>query len=330
MKTPPDPTAVSPAIAAAREVLAIEARAITDLIPRVDAGFEQAIRIILQCRGRVVVSGIGKSGHIARKIASTLASTGTPAFFVHPAEASHGDLGMVTRDDVFLALSNSGESAELLTLIPVLKRQGAKLLALTGNATSTLGREADVHLYAGAAQEACPLNLAPTASTTAALALGDAIAVALMRARGFTQDEFALSHPGGALGRRLLTLVRDVMRSGPDAPRISTTATLTDALLEMSRGRMGMTAVVDDTQVVKGIFTDGDLRRAIEKGQDLRKTAITGIMSPSPRAIGPDRLAAEAVEIMERGKVTQLLVVDDNNRLLGALNIHDLFRGKVV
>ncbi len=330
MNTPSAPTAVSPAIAAAREVLEIEARAITDLIPRVDAGFEQAIQIILQCRGRVVVSGIGKSGHIARKIASTLASTGTPAFFVHPAEASHGDLGMVTRDDVFLALSNSGESAELLTLIPVLKRQGAKLLALTGNAQSTLGREADVHLYAGAAQEACPLNLAPTASTTAALALGDAIAVALMRARGFTQDEFALSHPGGALGRRLLTLVRDVMRSGPDAPRISTTATLTDALLEMSRGRMGMTAVVDGSQTVKGVFTDGDLRRALEKGRDLRKTAIFDIMSPNPRTIGPERLAAEAVEIMERAKINQLLVVDDGHKLLGALNIHDLFRGKVV
>lgn len=330
MNTPSNDAAVSPAIAAAREVLAIEARAITDLIPQVDAGFEHAIQIILQCRGRVVVSGIGKSGHIARKIASTLASTGTPAFFVHPAEASHGDLGMVTREDVFLALSNSGESAELLTLIPVLKRQGAKLLALTGNAGSTLGREADVHLYAGAAQEACPLNLAPTASTTAALALGDAIAVALMRARGFTQDEFALSHPGGALGRRLLTLVRDVMRSGPDAPRISTTATLTDALLEMSRGRMGMTAVVDSFQTVKGIFTDGDLRRALEKGQDLRKTAIIDIMSPGPRTIGPERLAAEAVEIMERAKINQLLVVDDGNKLLGALNIHDLFRGKVV
>lgn len=334
MKTPSDGTAASPvtspAIAAAREVLEIEARAITDLIPRVDASFEQAIRIILQCKGRVVVSGIGKSGHIARKIASTFASTGTPAFFVHPAEASHGDLGMVTRDDVFLALSNSGESAELLTLIPVLKRQGAKLLALTGNAASTLGREADVHLYAGAAQEACPLNLAPTASTTAALALGDAIAVALMRARGFTQDEFALSHPGGALGRRLLTLVRDVMRSGPDAPRISTTATLTDALLEMSRGRMGMTAVVDRSQTVKGVFTDGDLRRALEKGQDLRKTAIIDIMSQGPRTIGPERLAAEAVEIMERAKINQLLVVDDDNKLLGALNIHDLFRGKVV
>ncbi len=330
MSKPSDAMATSPAIAAAQEVLAIEARAVTDLIPLIDAKFEQAIHIILQCRGRVVVSGIGKSGHIARKIASTFASTGTPAFFVHPAEASHGDLGMVTRDDVFLALSNSGESAELLTLIPVLKRQGAKLLALTGNADSTLGREADVHLYAGATQEACPLNLAPTASTTAALAMGDAIAVALMRARGFTQDEFALSHPGGALGRRLLTLVRDVMRSGPDAPRVSAKASLTDALLEMSRGRMGMTAVVDDDQTIKGIFTDGDLRRAIEKGRDLRKTAITGIMTANPRTIGPERLAAEAVEIMERGKVNQLLVVDDGNRLLGALNIHDLFRGKVV
>lgn len=330
MITSADGTTSSPAVAAAREVLAIEARAITDLIPHVGAGFEQAVGLILQCKGRVVVSGIGKSGHVARKIASTLASTGTPAFFVHPAEASHGDLGMVTRDDVFLALSNSGESAELLTIIPVLKRQGAKLVALTGNPQSTLGREADVHLYAGAAQEACPLNLAPTASTTAALALGDAIAVALMRARGFTQDEFARSHPGGSLGRRLLTLVRDVMRPDMEAPRISETATLTDALLEMSRGRMGMTAVVDDAGAVRGIFTDGDLRRAIEKGQDLRKTAIADIMSANPRTIGPDRLAAEAVEIMERAKVTQLLVVDAQNRLQGALNIHDLFRGKVV
>lgn len=317
-------------IETAREVLAIEARAVSDLIGHLDTRFEQAIRIILQCQGRVVVSGIGKSGHVARKIASTLASTGTPAFFVHPAEASHGDLGMVTRNDVFLALSNSGETTELLTIIPVLKRQGAKLVAMTGNPDSTLGREADVHLFAGAAQEACPLNLAPTASTTAALALGDAIAVALMRARGFTQDEFARSHPGGALGRKLLTLVRDVMRSGPDAPRVSDNSALTEALLEMSRGRMGMTAVVDGSQVVKGIFTDGDLRRAIEKGQDLRKTAIADIMTPNPRTIGPDRLAAEAVEIMERSKVTQLLVVDDGGKLLGALNIHDLFRGKVV
>ena len=330
MNEPSSGNKPTPAIAAARDVLEIEARAITELITRVDAQFEQAIHILLQCQGRVVVSGIGKSGHIARKVASTLASTGTPAFFVHPAEASHGDLGMVTRNDVFLALSNSGETAELLTLIPVLKRQGAKLVAMTGNPASTLGREADVHLYAGAAQEACPLNLAPTASTTAALALGDAIAVALMRARGFTQDEFARSHPGGSLGRKLLTLVRDVMRSGPDAPRIPVTATLTDALLEMSRGRMGMTAVVSDEQVVAGIFTDGDLRRAIGKGQDLRDIAVRDVMSANPRTIGPDHLAAEAVEIMERAKVTQLLVVDDARRLLGALNIHDLFRGKVV
>lgn len=330
MSSPAEGPAASAAISAAREVLAIEAQAVTDLIAHIDARFEQAIRILLQCRGRVVVSGIGKSGHIARKMAATLASTGTPAFFVHPAEASHGDLGMVTRDDVFVALSNSGETGELLVLIPVLKRQGAKLVALTGNPASTLGREADVHLYAGARQEACPLNLAPTASTTAALALGDAIAVALMRARGFTQDEFARSHPGGALGRKLLTLVRDVMRSGNEAPRIAETSSLTDALLEMSRGRMGMTAVVDPLQVVKGIFTDGDLRRAISKGLDLRKTLIKDAMSANPRTIGPDRLAAEAVEIMERGKVTQLLVVDDEGRLLGALNIHDLFRNKVV
>lgn len=330
MSSPAEGPVDGAAIAAAREVLAIEAQAVTDLVAHLDSRFEQAIRILLQCKGRVVVSGIGKSGHIARKIAATFASTGTPAFFVHPAEASHGDLGMITRDDVFVALSNSGETGELLILIPVLKRQGAKLLALTGNPDSTLGREADVHLYAGARQEACPLNLAPTASTTAALALGDAIAVALMRARGFTQDEFARSHPGGTLGRKLLTMVRDVMRSGADAPRIADTATLTDALLEMSRGRMGMTAVVDQAQVVRGIFTDGDLRRAISKGLDLRKTPIAEIMSANPRTIGPERLAAEAAEIMERGKVTQLLVVDDGGRLLGALNIHDLFRNKVV
>ena len=318
------------AIAAAREVLEIEARAITDLAAHIDHRFEQAIRILLQCQGRVVVSGIGKSGHVARKIAATLASTGTPAFFVHPAEASHGDLGMVTREDVFVALSNSGETAELLLIIPVLKRQGARLVALTGNPDSTLGRESDVHLFAGAQQAACPLNLAPTASTTAALALGDAIAVALMRARGFTQDEFARSHPGGALGRRLLTLVRDVMRSGDDVPRSGIGATVAEALLEMSRGRMGMTAVVDDSQAVLGIFTDGDLRRAIARGSDLRTTPIREVMSAHPRTIGPDRLAAEAAEIMERSKVHQLLVVDDSARLTGALNIHDLFRGKVV
>jgi arabinose-5-phosphate isomerase len=318
------------AIAMAREVLEIEAAAISGLIPTLDERFTHAVELILACSGRVVVSGIGKSGHIARKIASTLASTGTPAFFVHPAEASHGDLGMIAREDVFIALSNSGESAELLAIVPLIKRQGAKLVAMTGSPQSTLAREADVHLYAGAAKEACPLNLAPTASTTAALALGDALAVALMQARGFTRDEFARSHPGGALGRKLLTHVRDVMRSGMDAPRVPRTATLMQAVLEMSRGRMGMTAIVDDAGRVEGIFTDGDLRRNLEKGIDFSGTPIVDVMKRDPRVIGPDRLAAEAVEIMERNKVNQLLVTDREGRLLGALNMHDLFRAKVI
>ena len=317
-------------IAIARDVLEIEAKAIVDLISHLDDAFAEAVRIIIECRGRVVVSGMGKSGHIARKIASTLASTGTPAFFVHPAEASHGDLGMVTRDDVFLGLSNSGESSELLAIVPLLKRQGAKLVALTGNPQSSLAQEADVHLYASAEKEACPLNLAPTASTTAALALGDALAVALMHAKGFTRDEFALSHPGGALGRRLLTHVRDVMRTDERAPHVSHGATLMDAMLEMSRGRMGMTAILDEAERVIGIFTDGDLRRALERGVDLRSTCIRDVMAVEPRTIGPERLAAEAVEIMERNKVNQLLVVDGAKRLLGALNMHDLFRAKVI
>ena len=318
------------AIAAAREVLAIEARAINDLIARLDQRFAEAVELILAGRGRVIVSGIGKSGHIARKIASTLASTGTPAYFVHPAEASHGDLGMVTREDIFVALSNSGESAELLQIIPVLKRQGAKLIAFTGNSASTLAREADVNLYAGAEKEACPLNLAPTASTTAALALGDALAVALMRAKGFTRDEFALSHPGGSLGRRLLTYVKDVMRTGAAAPRISRNCSLMEAMLEVSRGSMGMTAILDEDERVVGIFTDGDLRRAIESGRDLGKTRAAEVIKGLPRTIGPDRLAAEAVDIMERNKVNQLLVVDEDHRLIGALNMHDLFRAKVI
>jgi arabinose-5-phosphate isomerase len=278
----------------------------------------------------VIVSGIGKSGHVARKIASTMASTGTPAYFVHPAEASHGDLGMVTSNDVFVALSNSGESAEILDLIPVLKRQGAKLVALTGNPQSTLAREADVHLYAGAAKEACPLNLAPTASTTAALALGDALAIALMEARGFSREDFALSHPGGSLGRRLLTHVRDVMRTGERVPQVPETATLSDAVLEMTRGSMGITAVVDAAGRVAGIFTDGDLRRTLQKGVDLHATRITDVMTRNPRTISPERLAAEAVQMMEHHKVNQMLVVDADRRLVGALNMHDLFRAKVI
>jgi arabinose-5-phosphate isomerase len=318
------------AIAIAKDVLQIEAKAISDLVERLDESFSDAVHVILERQGRVVVSGIGKSGHIARKIASTLASTGTPAFFVHPAEASHGDLGMVLREDVFIALSNSGESAELLDIVPLLKRQGAKLIAFTGDPESTLAREADVHLYAGAEKEACPLNLAPTASTTAALALGDALAVALMHAKGFTRDEFALSHPGGTLGRRLLTHVRDVMHTGREAPTIGPDATLMDALLEMSRCGMGMTAVLDETKRVIGIFTDGDLRRTLEKGTDVRTTPVRSVMGTSPRTIAQDRLAVEAVEIMERNKVNQLLVVDEEKRLIGALNMHDLFRAKVI
>ncbi len=318
------------ALALAREVLEIEAKAISDLIGKLDQGFARAVELILKCPGRVVVSGIGKSGHIARKIASTLASTGTPAFFVHPAEASHGDLGMVARDDVFIGLSHSGESDELLAIIPLLKRQGAKLVALTGNPKSTLAREADVHLYAGAEKEACPLNLAPTASTTAALALGDALAVAVMQERGFTRDEFAASHPGGTLGRRLLTHVRDVMRAGADAPRVAHDATAMQGLLEMSRGKMGMTAVLDGSGKVIGVFTDGDLRRHLEKGVDMRSAKITDVMTRGPRTIGPDKLAAEAVEVMERFKVNQMLVVDADQKLLGALNMHDLFRAKVI
>ena len=320
----------SAALAMAREVLEIEAKAVTDLIGKLDQQFERAVELILNCRGRVVVSGIGKSGHIARKIASTLASTGTPAFFVHPAEASHGDLGMVAREDVLIALSNSGETDELLAIVPLLKRQGAKLIALSGSPQSTLAREADVHLYAGAEKEACPLNLAPTASTTAALALGDALAVTLMQAKGFTRDAFAASHPGGTLGRKLLTHVRDVMRAGKDAPGIAHTATAMEGMIEMSRGRMGMTAVLDDRGRVVGIFTDGDLRRSLEKGVDLRSARIENIMTRGPRTIGPDKLAAEAVEIMERFKVNQLLVVDPDQKLLGALNMHDLFRAKVI
>ncbi len=314
----------------AREVLEIEAAAITGLIARLDQDFQRAVDLILACRGRVTVSGIGKSGHIARKIASTMSSTGTPAYFVHPAEASHGDLGMVTCDDVFIALSNSGESAELLAIVPLIKRQGAKLISFTGNPDSSLAREADAHLYAGAEKEACPLNLAPTASTTAALALGDALALALMQAKGFSRDEFARSHPGGSLGRKLLTHVRDVMRSGDEAPRIPDTAMLSDAILEMSRGRMGITAILDRDQCVLGIFTDGDLRRTLQKGVDLHATPIASVMTRGPRTISPDKLAAEAVQIMERYKVNQLLVVDGARRLIGALNMHDLFKAKVI
>jgi arabinose-5-phosphate isomerase len=314
----------------ARQVLRIEADAVLALVDRIDGGFMQALRLILNCHGRVIVSGMGKSGHVGRKIASTLASTGTPAFFVHPAEASHGDLGMITRDDVLIALSNSGESAELLAIVPSIKRQGAKLISMTGNAQSSLAIEADVHLDAAVAQEACPLNLAPTASTTAALALGDALAVALLDSRGFGPEDFARSHPGGSLGRRLLTHVRDVMRVGPAIPEVLAETSLPDAIREMSRGGIGMTAVLTPDRRVIGVVTDGDLRRAFAGDLDLRTLSIGDIMRREPRTIAPDRLAVEAVEMMEQHKINQLPVVDDRGILVGALNMHDLFKAKVI
>lgn len=319
----------SRAIELARQTLRIEADAVLGLIERLDDNFTRAVSLILGSRGRVIVSGIGKSGHVARKIAATLSSTGTPAYFVHPAEASHGDLGMITRDDVLLALSNSGESEELVFIVPIVKRQGAKLIAMTGKPESTLAGEADIHLDTAVAQEACPLNLAPTASTTAALAMGDALAVALLDARGFGPEDFARSHPGGALGRRLLTHVRDVMRS-EGLPTVAPSASMAETILAISRGGLGMAAIVDDAGRPLGIFTDGDLRRSFEKNLDLRNAVIGSLMHPDPQTIQPERLAVEAVEKMERFKINALLVVDDTGRLVGALNMHDLFKAKVI
>ena len=314
----------------ARQVLRIEGDAVLALIDRIDDSFLHALSLILNCRGRVIVSGMGKSGHIARKIASTLASTGTPAYFVHPAEASHGDLGMITCDDVLIAFSNSGESDELLNILPSIKRQGAKLIALTGNPQSSLARDADAHLNAGVAQEACPLNLAPTASTTAALALGDALAVALLDARGFGADDFARSHPGGSLGRQLLTRIRDVMRTADAVPTVFGDASVTAATREISRGGIGMTVVIDPDRTILGIFTDGDLRRAIVNNLDLQCLTVRDVMSVNPRRIDPDKLTAEAVEMMDKHKINQLPVADEKGRLIGALNMHDLFQAKAI
>ena len=323
-------TATPRALELAREVLNIEAAAVQALAARLDENFLHALNVILRCEGRVVVSGMGKSGHIARKIAATLSSTGTPAYFVHPAEASHGDLGMITSADVIIALSYSGESQELLAIAPAIKRQGAKLISMTGNPASSLAKLADVHLNAAVDKEACPMGLAPTASTTAALALGDALAVALLDAKGFGADDFARSHPGGSLGRRLLTHVRDIMRSGERLPMVSVNAMLGDAILEISKKGVGMTAIVDAEQRVLGIYTDGDLRRTLEKKLDFNATPIRGVMSANPRSIRPDRLAAEAVQIMEQYNISQLLVVDEHNKLVGALNMHDLLHAKVI
>ena len=320
----------SQALDLGRQVLRIEAEAILALAERLNGAFLDAVNLILAGRGRVIVSGIGKSGHIGRKIASTLASTGTPAFFVHPAEASHGDLGMITPDDVVIAISNSGESMEILNILPSIKRQGAKLIAVTGRPQSTLARDADIHLDAAVAQEACPLNLAPTASTTAVLALGDALAVALLDARGFGAEDFARSHPGGALGRRLLIRMRDVMRQGDDLPVITPAATVAEATREISRGGIGIAIVLDAQRHVAGVFTDGDLRRAIVGGRDLAALTVAEFMTRAPRTISADKLTAEAVEMMEKYRINQLPVVNADGELIGALNMHDLFRAKAL
>lgn len=322
------------ALELARDTLQIEADAILALKNRLSNGpedsFAQAVSLLLRCSGRVVVSGIGKSGHIARKIAATLASTGTPALFVHAAEALHGDLGMITENDALIAISNSGEAVEFLAIIPIIKRMGAKLIAITGNEASRLAQLADIHLNAKVDKEACPLNLAPTASTTVTLALGDALAVALLDARGFREEDFARSHPGGTLGRKLLTHVRDVMRSGDAIPAVKTTVSLPTALLEITEKGMAMTAVVDDAYRVIGIFTDGDLRRVIESRQDFSKLSMADVMHANPRTIGPDQLAVDAVELMEQFRINQVLVADVEGRLVGALHIHDLTRAKVI
>ena len=318
------------ALAMAREALDIEAQAVLALGQRLGDGFAQAVSTVLACSGRVVIMGMGKSGHVGRKIAATLASTGTPAMFVHPAEASHGDLGMVTAGDVVLAISNSGESEELTVLLPLIKRMGVPLLAMTGKPGSSLGRHADVVLDSSVDREACPHNLAPTASTTAQLALGDALAMALLDARGFRPNDFARSHPGGALGRKLLTHVRDVMRSGDAVPRVPLSATLMDLMREISAKGLGAGAVVDEQGLPVGIFTDGDLRRLIEKGVELRSAMARDVMHANPRTVRDDALAASAAELMEQHRINSVLVVDDAGRLCGALNSHDLMRAKVI
>jgi len=313
-----------------RDALRIEARAVAALAERLGADFDRACRLLLACRGRVVVSGLGKSGHVGGKIAATLASTGTPAFFLHAAEASHGDSGMVARGDVVLAISYSGETAELLTILPLFKRMDVPLVAMTGNPRSTLAREADVHLDVSVPAEACPLNLAATASTTAALAMGDALAVTLLKHRGFTEADFASRHPGGALGRRLLLRVADVMRRGDELPMVSPDTALPEGLLEMSRKRLGLTAIVDADRRVLGVFTDGDLRRALDRRIDIHRTRMADVMTPGGRTIGPQDLAAEAVLMMERYSINGLLVLDSDGVLVGALNVHDLLRAGVM
>jgi arabinose-5-phosphate isomerase len=320
------------ALELARETLDIEGEAIRKLSARLgqDGSVPRAVALMMACKGRVVVSGIGKSGHIGRKIAATLASTGTPALFLHPAEAAHGDLGMVTPQDVLIAISYSGESAELAVVIPAVKRMGVPVIAMTGKPGSRLAQVSDVHLDVSVDKEACPLNLAPTASTTVTLALGDALAVALLELRGFKSEDFALSHPGGALGRKLLTHVRDVMRSGDAVPAVKPDAPLTEALLEISQKGMGMTAIVDDTGRPVGVFTDGDLRRLFEKTHDFSRLTIKDVMHANPRRVHPEQLAVDAVAVMEEFRINQMLVTDHDDVLVGALHIHDLTRAKVI
>lgn len=315
---------------AGASVVRIEKAAVQALEARINDDFVAACRHMLACEGRIVVTGMGKSGHIANKIAATLASTGSPAFFVHPGEASHGDLGMITASDVVLALSNSGETHEIVTILPLIKRMGAPLVSMTGNPASTLAREADVNLDVSVAKEACPLDLAPTASTTAALVMGDALAIALLEAHGFTPEDFALSHPGGSLGRRLLLHVYDIMHKGKQIPAVPMDASLRDALMEMTAKGLGMTAVVDGENRPVGIFTDGDLRRCLDRGVDVRTVGISEVMIPGGKRIAPDRLAVEALNLMEDKKINALLIVDDDERLCGALNMHDLLRAGVV
>lgn len=314
----------------AARVLEIEARAIRELIPRIGDAFAAAASLCLACQGRIVVSGMGKSGHIAGKIAATLASTGSPSFFVHPGEAGHGDIGMITPQDVVLAVSNSGETIEIATLLPIIKRLDVPLITLTGNPRSTLAKAATVNLDISVDEEACPLNLAPTASTTAALALGDALAVVLLESRGFTEEDFARSHPGGSLGRRLVLRVSDVMHTGDEVPAVTPDTSLRDALVEMTRKGLGMTAVVADDGKLAGIFTDGDLRRALDRRVDIHTTPIRDVMIPGGKTVTSDMLAAAAVNLIETHKITSLLVVDEHARLVGALNVHDLFRAGVM
>jgi arabinose-5-phosphate isomerase len=318
------------ALQLARDTLDIEAQALLGLKTRLDDRFAQAVHLMLNVQGRVVVTGMGKSGHIGRKIAATLSSTGTPALFVHPGEASHGDLGMIKRVDVVLGISNSGESDELVAILPMLKRQGVPLIAMTGGLHSSLALHANVVLDCSVEKEACPLNLAPTASTTAQLALGDALAVALLDARGFKAEDFARSHPGGSLGRRLLTHVSDVMRSGVEVPHVLPSASLTELMREMSHKGLGASAIVDAQHHIVGIFTDGDLRRLIEKGSDLRQLTAQEVMHPNPRSVKKDDLAVTAAELMESHRITSVLVVDNTLRLCGALNSNDLMRAKVI